>query len=57
MKPTLVLEWELGKHGMVLDGPSNHDLELAEEIREGIDCEHDEKLLPGSPIGSTSMKN
>jgi hypothetical protein len=56
-KLTLALEWELSKHGMVLDGPSDHDLEPVEEIREGIDSKHDEKLLLVSPIGSASMKN
>ena len=41
-----MLEWELGKRGMVLDGLSDHDFEPVEEIHEGIDCEHGEELLP-----------
>jgi hypothetical protein len=32
VKPMLALEWELGKQVMVLDGPSDHDLEPVEEI-------------------------
>jgi hypothetical protein len=27
MKPMLAIEWELGKHGTVLDGQSDHYLE------------------------------
>ena len=46
VKPTLALEWKLGRRGMVLDGLSDHDLEPVEEIWKGIDCEHDEGLLP-----------
>jgi hypothetical protein len=57
VKSTLAIEWELGKRGMVQDGLSDHDLEPVEEIWEGIDCEHDEELLPDSLVGYASMKN
>jgi hypothetical protein len=33
VKLTLVVEWELGKQGMVLDGMSDHYSEPVEEIR------------------------
>jgi hypothetical protein len=46
-KKKLALEWELGRH----------DSKLVKEIREGIDCEHDEELLPNSPAGFASMRN
>ena len=46
-KKKLALEWGLGRH----------DSEPAKEIRVGIDCEHEEELLPNSPVGSTSMRN
>ena len=53
---TLGLEWELGKHMLMLAKPSAHDWEPSEGIREGIDCEHDEELLPDSLTGSASKK-
>ena len=40
-----------------LAGLSNHDLGQMKEIREGIDYEHDERLLSNLPVGSASMKN
>jgi hypothetical protein len=57
VKLTLALEWEFGKQVVVLDGLSDHDVEPVEEMREGIDCEHDEGFLHGSLVGSASMKN
>ena len=51
------LEWELGKQMLMLAELSVHDWEPLEGIREGIDYEHDEVLLPDSLIGSTSKKN
>ena len=51
------LEWELGKQMLTLVELNVHDQELSEEIWKGIDCEHDEKLLPDSLTGSTSKKN
>jgi hypothetical protein len=57
VKPTLAVEWERSKRGMVQDGLSDHDLEPVEEIHEGIDSEHDEGLLPDSSVGYASMKN
>ena len=46
-KKKLALEWVLGRH----------DSELAEEIWEGIDCEHDEELLLDSLVGFASIRN
>ena len=42
---------------LTLVEPSDHDWEPSEGILEGIDCEHDAKLLPDSLIGSASKKN
>jgi hypothetical protein len=41
----------------MLAKPSNHDYEPVDEIREGIDFEHDEGPLPDSWVGSASKKN
>ena len=41
----------------MLAKPNDHDLDPLEGIHEGIDCEHDVKLLPNSLIGSASKKN
>jgi hypothetical protein len=53
----LGLEWGLGKQMLTLAKPSDHDWEPSEGILEGIDCEHDAKLLPNLLTGSTSKKN
>jgi hypothetical protein len=53
----LGLEWGLGKQMLMLTKPSDHDWETTEGILEGIDCEHDAKLLPDPLIGSASTKN
>jgi hypothetical protein len=57
VKSTLGLEWELGKQMLMLAKPNDHDWEPWWGIREDIDCEYDERLLPNSLIGSTSKKN
>jgi hypothetical protein len=59
MTVTLVqrLKWVLGKQMLMLAELSVHDWEPSEGIRKGIDCEHDEELLPDSLIGSASKKN
>ena len=44
---TLALEWEL----------IGHDSQPGEEIREDIDCDHDEELPPDSLVDSTSIRN
>ena len=51
------LEWELGKQMLMLAELSFHDWEPSEGIREGIDCEHDEELLPDSLTSFASKKN
>jgi hypothetical protein len=53
----LGLDWGLGKQMLTLAELSDHDWEWFKGILEGIDCEHDAKLLPGSLIGSASTKN
>jgi hypothetical protein len=47
----------LGKQMLTLAELSDHDWEMSEGILEGIDCEHDAKLLLDPLIGSTSTKN
>jgi hypothetical protein len=54
---TLGLEWGLGKQMLMLAEPSDHDWEMSKGILEGIDCEHDAKLLLDPLIGSASTKN
>jgi hypothetical protein len=59
MTVTLVqgLEWVLGKQMLMLAELSVHDWEPSEGIWKGIDCEHDERLLPDSLTSSASKKN
>jgi hypothetical protein len=54
---TLTLTLGLVKQMLMLAELSDHDWEMSEGILEGIDCEHDVKLLPDPLIGSTSTKN
>ena len=42
---------------LTLAEPNDHDWEPSEGILEGIDCEHDAKLLLDLLIGSASKKN
>jgi hypothetical protein len=57
MTSMMGLEWGLGKQMLTLAKLSDHDWETSEGILEGIDCEHDVKLLPNPLIGSASTKN